>query len=60
MALNESAYARRDFQFACNKALWLEKRIMLHSLTAGHSGVTATAAAIARSAYRVSFAKIAA
>jgi len=32
---------------------------MLYSLTADHSGVTAIAAAIALSAYRVSFAKIA-
>jgi hypothetical protein len=38
---------------------WLEKPIMLHSLTAGHTGVTATAAAIALSVYRVSIVKIA-
>jgi hypothetical protein len=42
------------------QSAWLGKPIMLYSLTAGHSGVTATAAAIALSAYRVSFAKIAA
>jgi len=48
------------FPIRMQQSTWLAKAIILYSLTAGHSGVTGTAAARALSAYRVSFAKIAA